>query len=51
MVIADVLSRLANPEKNAEILLAITVDDVKLDVDDENACSIDMTNVSIKKRV
>ena len=42
MIIADVLSILPNPEKNAEIPLDVTVDDIMLDVDDETACSIDM---------
>ena len=40
MIIADVLSRLPNPEKNDEIPLDVTVDDIMLEVDDENACSI-----------
>ena len=51
MIIADVLSRRPNPEKNAEIPLDVTVDDITLDVDDENAYSIDMINCSINKRV
>ena len=51
MSISDVHSRLANPEKNAEIPLHFTVDDLMLEVDDDNACSIDMINFSIKKRV
>ena len=51
MIIIDVLSRLPNPEKNADIPLDVTVDDIVLDVDDENACSIDLINVSINKRV
>ena len=51
MIIAYVLSRLPNPEKNAEIPLDVTVDDITLDVDDENACSIDMINFSINKRL
>ena len=46
-----VLSRLPNPEKNAEIPLDVTVDDIMLDVDDETACSIDMIHFSINKRV
>ena len=50
MIIADVLSRLPNPEKNADIPLD-AVDDITLDVDDENDCSIDMINFSIYKRV
>ena len=51
MIIADDLSRLPNPEKNADIPLDVTVDNIMIDVDDENACSIDMINVSINKRV
>ena len=51
MIIADVLSILPNPEKNAGIPLDVTVDDIVLDVDDENACSIDLINFSINKRV
>ena len=51
MIIADVLSRLPNPEKNVEIALDVTVDDIMLDVDNENACRIDMKNFSINKRV
>ena len=51
MIIADVLSRLANPEKNAEIPLDVTVDDIMLDVDDENACSIELINVSTNERI
>ena len=51
MIVADVLSRLPNPENNAEIPLDVTVDDIVLDVDDENACSIDLVNFSINKRV
>ena len=51
MIIADVLSRLPNPEKNADIPLDVTVDHITLDVDDENACSIGMINFSINKRV
>ncbi len=47
MIVADVLSRLPNPENNAEIPLDVTVDDIVLDVDDENACSIDLINFSI----
>ena len=50
-IIADVLSSLPNPEKNAEIPLDVTVDDIMLDVDDETACSIDMINFSLNKRV
>ena len=41
--------RLPNPEKNAEIPLDVTVDDIMLDV--ENACIIDMVNSSINIRV
>ena len=33
MIIADVLSRLPNPEKNVEIPLDVTVDDIMLNVD------------------
>ena len=51
MIMADVVSRLPNPEKNAEIPLDVTVDDIVLDVDHENACSIDLINFSINKRV
>ena len=51
MIVADVLSRLPNPETNAEIPLEVTVDDIVLDVDEENACSIDLINFSINKRV
>ena len=51
MIIADVLSRLPNPEKNDEIPLDVTVDDIMLEVDDENACSIDLINFSINKRM
>ena len=51
MIIADVLSRLPNPEKNADIPLDVTVDYIVLDVDDENACSIDLINFSINKRL
>ena len=51
MIIADVLSRLPNPEKNAGIPLDVTVVDIMLEVNDENDCSIDMLNVSINKRV
>ena len=51
MIIADVLSRLPNPEKNVEIPLDVTVDYITLDVDDENACSIGMINFSINRRV
>ena len=51
MIVADVLSRLPNPGKNAEIPLDVTVDDIVLDIDDENACSIDLINFSINKRV
>ena len=51
MIIADVLSRLPNPEKNDEIPLDVTVDDIMLEVDDENACSIDLINLSINKRM
>ena len=47
MIIADVLSRFPNPEKNADV----TVDDTMLDVDDENARNSDNINVSINKRV
>ena len=36
MIIADVLSRLPNPEKNAEIPLDVTVDAIVLDVDSIN---------------
>ena len=51
MIIADVLSRLPNPEKNDEISLDVTVDDIMLEVDDENACRIDLINFSINKRM
>ena len=51
MIVADILSRLPNPENNAEIPLDVTVDDIVLDVDDENACSIDLIYFSINKRV
>ena len=51
MIVAHVLSRLPNPEKNAEIPLDVTVDDIVLDVDYENACSIELINFSINKRV
>ena len=51
MIIADVLSRLPNPEINDEIPLDVTVDDIMLEVDDENACSIDLINFSINKRM
>ena len=51
VIIADVLSRLPNPEKNDEIPLDVTVDDIMLEVDDENACSIDLINFSINKRM
>ena len=48
MIIADVISRLCNSEKNAEIPLDVTVDGIVLDVD-ENACSIDMINSASTK--
>ena len=51
MISADVLSRLPNPEKNDEIPIDVTVDDIMLEVDDENACSIDLINFSINKRM
>ena len=51
MIIADILARLPNPEKNVEIPLDVTMDDIMLDIDDENACNIDLINVSINKRV
>ena len=51
MIIADVLSRLLNPENNVEIPLDVTVDDIMLDVDDKNACNIDLIHFSINKRV
>ena len=51
MVIADGLSRLPNPEKNAEIPEDVTLDDIMLDIDDENACNIDMIDCTINKRV
>ena len=51
MTIADVISRLPNPETNGEISLDVTVDGIMLDVDDETACSIDMMHFSINNRV
>ena len=51
MIIAYVISRLPNPEKNDEIPLDVTVDDIMLEVDDENVCSIDLINFSINKRM
>ena len=45
------LPRLPNPEKNVEIPLDVTVDDIMLDVDDETTSSINMINFSINKRV
>ena len=51
MIIADVLSRFPNPEKNTEISHDVTVDDIVLDVEDENDCCIDLINCSIDKRV
>ena len=51
MIIADILSRLPNPEKNADISLDVRVDNIMLDIDDENACDIDKLNSSMNKRV
>ena len=51
LILTDFLPRLPNPEKNAEIPLDVAMDDIMLDVDDDNACSIDMINFSINKRV
>ena len=51
MIIADVFARLPNQENNAEIPLDVTVDDIVIDVDDDNACIIDKVYVSINKRV
>ena len=51
MIIADVLSRLPNLEKNAEIPLDATLFEIMLHVDDENACHIDGFKFSFTKRV
>ena len=50
MTIADVLSKLPNLEREAEFPLDATVYDIMLHVDDENACHIDLINVSFTKR-
>ena len=51
MIIADTLSRLPNTEKNAEIALDVTVDDILTDENDERLHNMDLINFSTAKRV
>ena len=51
MTTADTLSRLPNPENNAEIPLDVTVDDNLIDEADDRLHNIDLINFSTDKRV
>ena len=51
MIIADTLSRLSNPEKNAGISLDVTVDDIMTDENDKRLHNMDLINFRTGKRV